>query len=487
LQRFRGLTFMRIWLLALFALWATSSLGSQALSLNQAVDAALASGADQTILQANLASAQAALSLAQARTGLTVTSVASYNASEAFNDPARVLVTVATKNTPVVDPLVVSVGSVSKDGVIPQNAQVSVTLATPLTSLTMRGTEGFQIAPDGSFNHSSNGTASVSQVLYSGYPGGSLQAALEKALFAAQVASLNAQANRNKLILSVKQAFYTLLSAQETMAQLEVALSQRREALRFTSAKANLGQATGLDLKTAQINLRSAELDQIAGQSSLDVARKRLANLMGRPVEQAFTAALEPDPAVQAASLEDAIQLALGNRVEPKVAKATAASAAVDAAVASTALNPSLNLTGSVNGSYDWQSKVSSAVVVLGLSLGLPVTDAKAAASQGLQAAAAQTVAQTQAIQLQRSIPVDVSEAWSAWKVSQQRNELALLSQELAEGQKQVVQAQFDNGLKNLSDLQASELALSTAALNLVKAKIAAQLAALQLQSLLGL
>ena len=478
---------MRLWLLAVFVVGVTSSLWSQALSLNQAVEAALASGADHTILEANLASAQAVLSLAQARVGLTATAAASYNASEAFNNPARELVTVATKTTPTVDPLVMSVGSISKDGVIPQNAQASVTLATPQTSLTLRSTEGFQIAPDGSFNHATTGTASVSQVLYSGYPGGSLQAALDKALLAAEVAALNAQSNRNKLVLSVKQAFYTLLSAQETMAQLEVALSQRREALRFTSAKANLGQATGLDLKTAQINLRSAELDQIAGQSSLEVARKRLANLMGRPVAQGFTAALEPDPAVQAASLEEAIQLALQNRVEPKVAKANAASAAVDAAVALTAMNPSVNLTGSVNGSYDWQSNVSSAVVVLGVSLGLPVTDAGAAVSLGLQAGAARSVAQTQEMQLQRSVPVDVSEAWNAWKVSQQRHDLAVLSQELAEGQKQVVQAQFDNGLKNLSDLQTAEVALSTAGLNLVKAKIAAQLAALQLQSLLGL
>jgi len=103
------------------------------------------------------------------------------------------------------------------------------------------------------------------------------------------------------------------------------------------------------------------------------------------------------------------------------------------------------------------------------------------------QASAQKVAAQVQYDQLLKSIPVDVAEAWSAWQVNQQRFDVAVASVEVALGQRQVTQAQFDSGLKALSDLQAADIAVSTAQFNRLKAKITSQLSALQLQNLLGL
>ncbi|MEI8096254.1 MAG: TolC family protein [Spirochaetales bacterium] len=455
----------------------------EALTLGQAVEAALARGADQAVLDAGLQSAQAAYQQAQARAGFALSTNFQYNASEALNDPARPLVTTGVAK----DPLVSGVGSVTKDSVLPQNVVAGVTASLPLTTVTVKGQENFQFAPDGTLNQTTSGSANVTQVLWNGYPGGPLQAALDKAGLTLQIARLNAQANRNKLMLSVRQAFYTLLSAQESMAQLTLTLSQRQESLKFVQAKASLGQATGLDLRTAQINARAAELDRLAGQGALEVAKRRLANLMSRPETEAFTAAQEPDPTVPAATLDDAIALALKNRVEPQVARANAEAAAVDSQLASGATTPSVSLTGGLNYAHDWQTSVTSVVGVLGLSIGLPLIDAGLSNGQLAAASATQTSTHTQEQQSLRAIPVDVTEAWNAWTINQQRTEVASWSVEVAVGQRQIVQAQFDAGLKNLTDLQTSDVTVSTAQFNLLKAKITTQLSALQLQNLLGL
>jgi len=467
------------------ALWAAMAAGGwgESVDLDQAVQEAVSRGADQAILAANLAASRAVNAQAQARSGLTVTPSLGYNASETWNDPAKALVTTGTSQ----DPKVSSVGTTTADGAIPQNFQAGVTVATPLTSVAVKGIENYQAAPSGAINHITQGSATVSQVLWNGYPGGSAQAAADKAALALKVTELNTAASRNKLILAVKQAFYTLLSAQESMNQLVQTRDSRKDSLKFAQAKYDLQQATGLDLKSAKINLQSSELDLQAGQSALDVARRRLANLMGRPDDQPFTAAVAPDPSVSASALDEAVGLALKNRVEPQVAQANAQSAQVDATSAFGASFPTVNLSGGLTYSRDWQKNATTYLGTVGVTVGVPLVDGGAAAGLTAQASAQKVAAQVQYDQLLKSIPVDVAEAWSAWQVNQQRFDVAVASVEVALGQRQVTQAQFDSGLKALSDLQAADIAVSTAQFNRLKAKITTQLSALQLQNLLGL
>ena len=468
-------------------LWAVLAAGGwgESVDLDQAVQEAVTRGADQGILAANLAASRAVNAQAKAKAGLTVTPTAGYNASETWNDPSRPLVTTGAAANQ--DPKVSTVGAATADGAIPQNLQAGVTIATPLTSVAVKAAENYQLSPSGDLNHITQTSATVNQVLWNGYPGGPAQATVDKAALTLQITELNTIASRNKLILTVKQAFYTLLSSQESMNQLTQTRDSRKDSLRFVQTKFDLQQATGLDLKAAKINLQSAELDWQSGQSALDVARRRLANLMGRSDDQNLTAAGATDPAVSAGTLEEAVGLALKNRVEPQVAQANARSAQVDATSALGASLPTVNVSGGLAYSKDWQKNAGAYVGTLGVTVGVPLVDAGAAAGLAAQAAAQKTAAQTQYEQLLKSIPVDVAEAWSAWQVNQQRYEVAVASVEVAVGQRQILQAQFDAGLKTISDLQTGDITVSTAQFNLLKAKITSQLSALQLQNLLGL
>lgn len=443
--------------------WTLASAGAQTVSLDQAVEEALSRGADQAIWAANLSASRAVEAAARARAGLTVSPSLAYGATETWSQPSK-----------------------TSDELVGHSATAGVTVATPLTSLAFEGTRSLTAGPSGISVSADKGTATVRQVLWNGYPGGTTQATVEKAALTLKIAEWNAQTNRNKLVLAVKQAYFTLLSAQESLNQLTQAQKQRQETVRFVQTKFDLGQATALDLKQARINALTADLDLEAGKSALDAARRRLANQLGRADDSLLEAASEPDPGVTVATKDQAVAAALAQRPEPLIAQANLRAAQIDADLVFGASIPSVTLTGGVTYSKDAVKDTGSVVGTLGLSLGGPLVDGGLSAAQKAQAEAQKTTALMQYQQSLKTIPVDVAEAWNTWQINQGRHEVAALALEVAQGQRQVVQAQYDAGLKNLTDLQTSDVALSSAQLALLKAKITAQLSALALQSLMG-
>lgn len=448
---------------ALGAALLTAAAGAEPVTLDQAVEEAMTRGPDQTVWAANLDASRATEAAARARAGLTLSASGGWSATKTASDPEK-----------------------TTDDQVPETANAGMTLATPLTSLTVRGTQTLQWEPAATTPLTQVGSATLTQVLWNGYPGGAAQATAEKAALTLKTAELNAQANRNKLVLTVKQAYFTLLSAQESLSQLVLTQKQRQETLKFVQTKFDLGQATALDLKQAQINLKTANLDLLAAQAALEVGRRRLANLMGRGDAEALAVQPAEAPDIGVATLAEAVDRAMAQRIEPQIAQASARAAQIDALAAFGSALPSVSLSGGVTWTNDQAKETTALAGTLGVTLSAPLVDAGLAQAQGALADAQKRAAQAQYGQVLKTIPVDVAEAWNNWQVALGRLETAAGSAEVAEGQRLVVQTQFDAGLKTLSDLQTADVTLSTAQLNLLKAKITAQLSALTLQSQLG-
>ena len=362
--------------LALLSLAVTLNAGAQT-TLDQAVQEALTKGADQETWAAGLAGSQASEAAARARAGLTLSSSLGYSATQTQSDPAR-----------------------TSDSVVPHTASAGLTLAAGPSSLTLRANRKMNLESDPAVL-SDGGSANLNIVLWNGYPGGATQASADKAALALKVAQWNSQSSRNKLIVNVKQAYFTLLSAQEALNQLTQTQKQRAEASKFAETKFSLGQATALDLKQAKINARTADLDLSAGRSTLETARRRLANLMGRPDTDPLTVATEPDPTVAVETLDQAVELALRQRVEPLVAQANARSAQIDADAAFGSATPSVSLTGTLNLSKNAAATSPLAYDgTVGVSIGAPLWDAGLSSAQQAQAQAQKTTAQIQYQQL---------------------------------------------------------------------------------------
>ena len=68
-------------------------------------------------------------------------------------------------------------------------------------------------------------------------------------------------ANKLTLAYQIKQAYYTMLSAQRNIAVYAQNFQFQQSALAQEQALYDLKQAVDVDLQTAQINLKSAEVD----------------------------------------------------------------------------------------------------------------------------------------------------------------------------------------------------------------------------------
>lgn len=464
---------------------------AQGLTLSEAVDQALQAGDDAALQRATLGAAQGARDLTEGKNGFTVTAALGYSASQSKNFPDNTSSTTATNpysgSSSGIATATASVGAYTADGIVVQNPTASVTAGVPWATVTGAWSTGVQTWPDGTSRLANTVSAKTTIAAWSGYLGGATQAAADKADLTYQIAQLTAQASRNKTVLAVKQAFYTMLSAQENLALLTTTLESRKTTLKFVETKMTLRQALETDLLTAQVNERSAELDLADGQNALTTARARLANLMGWATDTVFTTAPEADPPAPAATLDDAVATGLRTRSELQIADLNARSAQVDRNLAVGSATPTVSLTAGVTGLVDPAANRSVVVGQVGVNVGVPLWDAGQSGGSMAQAEKVQVGYLTQIHQLTRSIPVDIREGWNAWTQAQQRYDLAQLNAKNYDLQLQIVRAQVDAGSKTLADQFTAEVNASTAAFGLLKAKITAQLAALQLQNLLGL
>ena len=474
------------------------AVATQVLTLAQVVDQALKTGDGVVLVKTTLEASQAANALAQAKNGFTVTTALGYGASQSYNSAQTGSGAGATTaSNPYVGASASSpfgvvyptstVGSLTANSILIQNPTATITAGTPLTLVTVGAGTGLQTYPDGSSRNVGQGSAKLSQTLWNGYWGGPTQASADQAALSYQTAQLTARSTRSQTVLSVKQAYYTMLSAQENLKLLQTTVESRKLTVSFVQTQLTLKQVTDVDVLTAQVNEQSAELDLTDGQNTLNVARKRLANLMGLSSDSQFSVSSEPDPEAPAATLDEAIKKGLANRIETQIADLNARAAQINQALAIGAATPSVVVSGGVTDYVDTGANKSTLVGQVGVSIGAPLWDAGAAGSQYKQAERTLANYTTQKHQLAQSIPVDIEEGWKAWQQAQKRYDLSQVNRKANDLQLDIVNAQFKAHIKTISDVFTAQINATTAEFGVLKAKITAQLAALQLQNLLGL
>ncbi len=464
------------------------------LTLAQAVEQAGKSGDAITVVQANLAASDAANVIAQAKNAFTVQASGSYGASGASSSssstvsssPSIYYSPTLTSGSRTVVPAAV-VGAETTNGVLVQSPTVSVTAGTPLTSVTGSWSSGYQSWPDGSLRNVGTASAKLNQIIWNGYLGGPTQAAAQQAAMTFEIAQLTARTSRSSAVLAVKQAYYTVLSAQENIDLLQATLDSLQKTLDITQARFDQQVATRVDLLTAQVVVQTAQLNLQGGKQSLLTARQRLANLMGIDPSTPFQAAPEPDPTEPVSTLEEAIAYALKNRTEPRIAQLNAQASTINEALAAGALIPSVTVSAGVTDYVDMSASRSTVVGQFGVTLGAALWDAGALSGTVKQAQNITLNFRTQLHQLEQSIPVDVESGWSTWQLDKQRSDVSAQNKIAFDEQLEVVRIQYQAGTKNLSDLLTAQTNATNADFGLLVAKITSQLDALQLQSLLGL
>lgn len=459
------------------------------ITLQQSIDAALANGDNYKILQGNLSVTRAQHAENVSKNSLTLSGTlgAGYNYSLYSN----------VSNPTDISVLESRASSLESSTISAQGAAIGLGLAGPLTSVSVSanplsppiGNVSNLPAPgiSGSGDWTTGLGLNVSQVLWNGYPGGTTQATVNKSLLNLQGQELSTESGRLNLIYQVKQAYFAMFTALQDLSSKKQILDRQNALLDQITAVYNLKQASAVDLKTAQINAHSAEIDVRTSEHTLRLARIRLAIIIAVPTDREFTVEQPRDEQLPAATLGEAISLALSRRVDVQLIGLNRKSNAIDLALARGQATPTVSVGGGVDLFLDnSRNNIYAGLVNAGVKIAMPVLDSGAAQNLIDASTRLDGVYQVQMMQLQKSIAADVQDAWETMELQKEKVELA---QETAENDDLLVDVykiESRNGTASTQDLLTASVNAANAHSAFVQAQASAQLAVLQLLNVMG-
>ena len=454
-----------------------SQTGLNVLTLEQCLSAALSKSDSIAILQKNLN-----ISRAQYKQTVAANSVS-------LNGSLGGGATGGIGNTTLLSAEAGTVGtSVDYTTDIPLNYSGSLSLSGPSTSLSLAGGASFSPAESMQFSDSSV-SLSLSQTVWDGYPGGIAKGNVMKGLLTLQSAELSADSSKLSLIYQVKQAYYSMLSAQRNLVVYTQNLDLQKSALVQEQALYNLHEAMDVDLQTAQINVKSAEVDLKSGRLSLATARKTLANLVGLDSNEEFVAAEAAEPQVSAQSLREAVAIGLDKRVELKQLSVSRRAAEISLGLIKAQTSPTLSLTGT---SY-WLNDTllgpnpNAMTIGLGGKVSLPILDSGSAAYQEESNRYQTGVYDLQDDQYRRSISLAIENDYESIQLQTEKLELARLTAENSKGQYDLKNMQRHYGTATNQDVLTAAVNMANANTSLATARNNLELDILQLQNDMGL
>jgi outer membrane protein TolC len=468
-----------------------SEAGARIVTLPEAIATLLAGNEDVKVLEGNLEAARAQHALNTSKNQPTLSGSGAYTITDGFGDQSLAKGSGASGlgiGQSLQAGLNYAQGTASQNSGTRLGLTVSQTI--PVSPQTGQTGSPTNVAP------TTSAAFTLSQVVWDGYLGGQSKALVDKSLLALQKSELAAKQARSAAQAKVKQAYVTTLVAQRTLALRLGILDKQKALLKQIEATYALKQASSIDLSTARINARSAELDVETSRHDFALARQRLANILGMPADSDFRVAEIDTPPLPAASLEEATASGLAARVDVAQLDLTRRSSIIDAALARGSGQPTLTATGGVSAAYSWSvsagggakslTDATGEAVNLGLRLGLPILDAGAAKAQEKAAQAAITVVSTQAAQLADSVAADIRDAWWNVGILTEKIDLAKQSVDLAEAQLALVKQQLEFGTATNQDLLSAAVIAANAEAGWLKSKSDQLLAVLALETAMG-
>jgi cobalt-zinc-cadmium efflux system outer membrane protein len=462
---------------------ASEAAAGRVLTLEQCLEAALSKSDSAAILQKNLDISQAQYRQTVAKNAVSLNAGLGTGAIGGFGSPFLLSQNATTVGT-----------SVDSSTDIPLNYSGFLSLNGPSTSLSLSGGGSFSTPPVESIGFNA-GTFSLSltQTVWDGYPGGIARANVQQGLLGLQSAQLATDANKLTLAYQIKQAYFSMLTAQRNLDVYAQNLELQKSALEQEEALYKLQQAVDVDLQTAQINVESADVDQRSGQIALVSARKALANLVGLTASEEFSVAETADPQVSVQSLEEAIAIGLDKRVELKQLDVSRRIGAISLGLIKAQTSPTVSVSGTgyllnaVNLYPSPNQNVTAMTIGLGGKVSMPILDSGSAEYQREANRYQDSVYDLQDDQLRRSISLAIENDYEAVQLQTKKLDLAKLTAANSKGQYDLRNVQRQYGTATNQDVLAAAVVMVNANTALETARNALELAILQLQNDMGL
>jgi len=443
-------------------------------TLEQTVAAAQAAGPGLKLAKIALDTARTTLDQARAKNGLSLGGNGEY-----FHQGSLTGTSSAAASSP-------AAAAAGGSGVNGENIQGGLSLAGPSTSVGL--TAQHSIGEGASSGQVSSVSLSGSQTVFDGYPGGRAAGVVQQAESAYRIAQVSYDAAMKSTVYQVKQAYYTLLGDQDTVLLRQATAQQAAENYALYKGLFTAQRATKLDVLQVQVALTQAQLDVSTSQNTVVTDRKKLSLAIGWPLDKQYSVADSLLPDVPALETDEALKTAFQNRPELLTLQQNIAAANISLFLQKSQSLPVVSLKGSVGVGQDWTTNVSAGTFTAGVSIALPpILDGGLQSAQVQQAANQIAAYKVQQDQQGQSIAIDVENALFGVKDAKNRNDLAVLNLQQAQGQYDLEKAKLAVGLGTTLDELTAFSVLATARVGLAQAKSTYLLAVLNLYNVMGL
>ena len=280
--------------------------------------------------------------------------------------------------------------------------------------------------------------------------------------------------------------FYDVLARKALVGVAQRRVERARSQLDISRARVLSGAAVQTDSLQVLLEYTRARVDLLREAAGLDVARAELGRRVGRSVAVdaagSDTSATPPLPV----SLEEAVQIALAQGPQIRVAEARARSTAAAVRARKAFYLPWVTLTGSV-AAYDDKFYPTAADRTSGsLTVTLPIWNNGVREIALAQARSANEVAIAIRDDLQRGALADVTRSYSAYETAAAAAELAAEAVIVAEENYRVQETRYRAGAVEIIEFLNGQVDRADAESGLVQARYATKLALAGLEVILG-
>ncbi len=457
------------------------------LTLSDAVRQGLQQGPQSAILANVLSTSRLTVEAAQAHRLFAMTGNLNYGLSDSAGDALEV-----ARTNPILPPLTTASGygasgTTLSNTPLPQTMSGTLSAASAGTAVSTTASRTFQKNTDGSSTDYGALGVNLSQTVWDGYPGGQSQATVDSDQIQYENAILTDRANRISQVFGIEQAYYNLASAQENLDLLKKTLEQRQKQYDIVKINVQVSKATQVDLEQAAANLHSAQVGLESGQVSLQVARMTLSALIGRPEDAQYQVVSPPMPTLPVSTYQQAWETALAHRVEPKEFALSRQAALLNKTLVLAQNGITATVTGGMNYGFDLYRNTSAVTFTAGAKIGLPTIDAGATSLAAKISDEQVALSQLQTAQWKANLTATLTNDWNQVIVKKKNWDVAVENAQVLQKLLDVAEIQWRMGTNTLSNYLTAEVYLTNGQLATLSAKIAAQLAVLQLMQDMGI
>lgn len=323
------------------------------------------------------------------------------------------------------------------------------------------------------------------QASYQLFAGGRRVTGLRAASAQVDAAGAREVASRFDAALGAKQAYYGVAAAADLLRVTEQRAARARQQYGFAEARYDIGTATTSDLLRAEIEVANAEMSVLEAESSLRSAGLQLGRAIGVPEEVHAADTRLPGAGPSLPTTDALVARAAGGSPAVLAAEAAATSSRAQKLAAYTPYLPSV----SVSGGYDWfafEFPPREQSWSLRLTASLPVFNGFQREAAVIRASAEQRAAEARARDAVLAARVAVEGAVQEIELAEQRVEVSERTVELATEDLRVQEERYQIGAATILDLQSSQVALAEAEVAAVRARHGLATAVAQLETILG-